>query len=117
MSELTPTPGPWMVGRTPRSGYNAFPYPVFCTDGTGRWLAVVDTEANARLIAAAPALLEAAKAALDALDAAGAFDPDDAPETAYRLLRAAIALAEGPTWDERQDRAEARARLAGEAAQ
>ena len=65
---------------------------------TPAWMGFdAETEANARLIAAAPELLEACKAALTEM-AAWEMDPDDMLNTALepiRSLRAAIAKAEG----------------------
>lgn len=88
------TPGPWKVGRLPlRLEVDENPIPLIYTHDGGLEIAQVRTsapepgerEANARLIAAAPDLLAACKAALDMGDE---FE-------AEKMIRAAIAKAEG----------------------
>lgn len=62
MSETKHTPGPWVV-KSARSGFyveSQFDVIVESLDEYGRYGAI-DDEANARLIAAAPELLEALK--------------------------------------------------------
>lgn len=82
------TPGPWHVGvKTYHAGRDVY-------GPKGESVAITDdvmtdideAKANARLIAAAPDLLEAAKLGLMALD-------DTAPD--YAAIKAAIAKAEG----------------------
>jgi len=79
------TPGPWEVGT-----YNMGPT-IFDSRGNGTVpiasvhdTVVEDVECNARLIAAAPDLYEAAVAVLRAFELYGHFDKTD------RLLRAAV---------------------------
>ena len=89
------TPGPWYVGtqndclfvtnhRPPTGDYQPT-LKVICSVG-----ALIDDAANARLIAAAPELLEACKKAAEAFHEGGDYF---VPE--YVALRAAIAKAEG----------------------
>lgn len=80
------TPGPWCaVEGTVFKDYGDKAYPVASVEGWGE-----DTDHNARLIAAAPDLLEALKRIVD-WDAAGlALTEDHAGQA-----RAAIAKAEG----------------------
>jgi len=91
----THTPGPWTMTDDFIAIY----------DNDGRCIAdmgseaspeigVEETLANAQLIVAAPALLEALKGALDALEEAGEY-----PHTA-RLARRAITLATGNNYRE-----------------
>jgi hypothetical protein len=96
-----PTPGPWRVHETP-TGINVahdVPYshggrmvcrmtisPLSTHANTGR--------ANARLIAAAPALLEALKRIAAITNKSGGGDWDEIEE-AREIARAAINLAEG----------------------
>lgn len=88
------TPGPWLVDHdTDITGSESSPE-IGCVgkvDIAHVYLRAVPgkTEANARLIAAAPDLLEALKAVLNScLDSRGLAD-------AYKQARAAIAKAEG----------------------
>ena len=94
-NEVRHTPGPWKAvlveghrlgGRNGAARYDvlAMNPPDFVADRL--------TEANARLIAAAPDLLAACRAVLECLGRTLA--PDYLPET-RELLRAAIAKAEG----------------------
>jgi len=91
------TPGPWQAC----AGLGAWNVTTIgkprtfniCAINTNR----VGQEANARLIASAPDLLEALKVALNELHHPGAFNhsnPHDAPEVT-EYLEAAIAKAEG----------------------
>jgi hypothetical protein len=80
------TPGPWQVARGHRSGSARAVYPVLRFDSLMRQ--GHDFEANARLIAAAPELLDALQDALSALEVCGR-DFDHATGKA----RAAIAKA------------------------
>ncbi len=86
----THTPGPWKVADVNPHGKAP----------NRRWLvtpdvAVAKTAANARLIAAAPDLLEACRAALPAMAAHEETGCDCPDSEAARQLRAAIAKAEG----------------------
>lgn len=92
------TPGPWEFAETASGHYGIW--------GGENWLATtrwgtepVRERANARLIAAAPALLAAAKAVIDERDSYLMSDePAAAPGTVdalYNELRTAIAKAEG----------------------
>lgn len=94
MSEAKHTPGPWRVGK---GGPNMCP-----TVGTEKGLMVAmvaygdshPTQANARLIAAAPDLLEALEELADLFDAmvSGEYRPDS---FTTQPARAAIAKAKG----------------------
>ena len=96
---VTHTPGPWHmdtikgfptaigVGLEPESGARAIA--ILSRDSHS---SKEHQEANARLIAAAPELLEACTAALDRLSVIPTFSPD---RKAIALLQAAIAKAEG----------------------
>lgn len=85
------TAGPWYLTNhneiVARDFHESFIAEVF--DQTDQW------RANARLIAAAPELLAAAKDALTALDFAAKRDPDQAGIYHCPLLRDSIAKAEG----------------------
>lgn len=112
-SETKHTPGPWVIG----AGYGRYKTEI---TGPGRAVGGVWTRrdagalsderrieddpegiANARLIAAAPELLEAAKSARDALAVAikaaweGSTDADVAEHVVIKKLDAAIARATG----------------------
>ena len=94
MSETKHTPGPWVV-KSARSGFyveSQFDVIVDSLDVSGRYGAI-DDEANARLIAAAPELLEAA------INVAQWWDSDNkiSPKASGVIdrLRAAIAKAKG----------------------
>jgi hypothetical protein len=82
------TPGPWNLVWW---GNEKYPYPLSSlADNDGKWIArdgTVSSEANARLIAAAPDLLAACRAAL------GAFFNNNAID--WSELEEAIAKAEG----------------------
>lgn len=95
----THTPGPWeargviIYRSTPDADTGATP--LLCVV-TGDGTSVAEDEANARLVAAAPDLLEAAKACLPSFDLM--WPPEDATGRRGQLreaLRAAIAKAEG----------------------
>ena len=86
------TPGPWAAVRTPASGY--FDWHVHAKSGPGRLMQIgIDTdntEADARLIAAAPDLL----AALERLLACYSVSHSpDARQSCWDQARAAIAAA------------------------
>ena len=104
---MTHTPGAWVTGG---------PYPTVsvCTiDSDGEWFPITilwdwndhkrngeapeEVKANARLIAAAPDLLAACKAFIEAtfIDLDSVFTPSDKLVKAHVLARAAIAKAEG----------------------
>jgi len=105
-TKATHTPGPWRVGVPGRGRFCVYA----TADGHGRgicrmsntqeWPADhqrnLEADANAALIAAAPALLAACKAALDNLDA-GAHGRKmvHSPIQLIAQLRAAVRLAEG----------------------
>lgn len=90
------TPGPWVV-----AGPEAASGPGYVMTRGGTYIAkpLINNEANARLIAAAPELLDALEAALAhfgpfaEITINGQRDPDDVRVTA--LIRAAIAKATG----------------------
>jgi hypothetical protein len=100
------TPGPWEIRRS-KSGY---PYQIHAPngiDGPGgikdvtRWASIAmpsspEGEANARLIAAAPSLLEALKELADLMDAT--YEHDYVPDSfTTQPARTAIRLAENTT--------------------
>lgn len=110
MNTQAHTSGPWGVSRhaTPES----FPqFGVYAESVNGRDLAHVvshgtatsaETESNARLIAAAPEMLEALRGLLDQLEAAGIYIPGEdsgqwhgAEGLSFRKASEAIAKAEG----------------------
>jgi hypothetical protein len=90
----TPTPGPWSV-HGPYAANHGREWEVSSLDGHGIWTARCQSEANARLIAAAPELLEALERVIYIRDnlngaaAAQAWDKLDGE------ARAAIARAKG----------------------
>ena len=87
------TPGPWVVDPAVRQGFTVYApkegFIVGTQDEEGRYGAI-ESEANARLIAAAPELLEALKSVIAWLDA-----PDESAFSDSELARAAIAKATG----------------------
>ena len=94
------TPGPWRAERTPASAY--FDWTVMAPSGKGRTMHIgIDTdntEADARLIAAAPDLLAALKDIDDRLRECSALPitAAEAYDTFFRTLVAdAIAKADG----------------------
>lgn len=96
------TPGPWTIGRG-YSSTNATPIRV--NGGNLAWVCGLDSEwqftkeqtaANARLIAAAPDLLDACEESVEAARLAGIHqDPDGADLPWYVRACAAIAKAQG----------------------
>ena len=101
------TPGPWEVVKTTfengksrievlRAGYSEPICHVHYTGTCNRWRYVLPVEDNAALIAAAPNLLEACKAAM-AYTAANAERTLCAEVDVYDRCRAAIAKATGET--------------------
>lgn len=84
------TPGPWVVDPAVRQGFTVYApkegFIVGTQDEEGRYGAI-ESEANARLIAAAPDLLDALLMVLDDPNAL-----DGRPRT-YEYVRAAIAKA------------------------
>jgi hypothetical protein len=88
------TPGPWTFDNEPTDDGTWY---VQDSDGRdGQWVAEVANEANARLIAAAPELLEALKGLMGdhaAESRRRGFQPDDFLN--YLAARAAIAKATG----------------------
>lgn len=87
------TPGPWVVDPAVRQGFTVYApkegFIVGTQDEEGRYGAI-ESEANARLIAAAPDLLEALKELVAAADGVNA-----GPLTWLAKARAAIAKATG----------------------
>lgn len=81
------TPGPWKITHSEVNGYRV-------SDSTGWGVAVVlkdvNDEANAHLIAAAPAMLEA----LEALEAL-ASNYGGLSDENYNIVKAAVAAAKG----------------------
>lgn len=93
----TPTPGPWTLTRDSYRHYVNIP-----TEPPSSYVFSLRDEANARLIAAAPELLEAAKALVDCIDGITArgsghwvADMNTSTITAFQMrnIRAAIARA------------------------
>lgn len=80
------TPAPWSVSATE----NDYGHVSYLIDVGHRWQPQAEHDANARLIAAAPELLAAAKA----MASEGDYCEGDCSD-ARRLLNAAIAKAEG----------------------
>lgn len=94
MSAFRGTPGPWTAERTfaPR-GWNIEALDGAYTVGIARdGSSTPQNEANARLIAAAPELLEVLEHVRDAMEASGGWDGD---EHVFELVVAAIAKATG----------------------
>jgi hypothetical protein len=99
-NEQTTTPGPWRMGEAHGGGLIAIcadvPHRLVVADAYYRGIHLTTARANAQLIAAAPELLEASMAALDALnDVAQVLDANY--EETRAQLRAAIKKAEGRT--------------------
>jgi hypothetical protein len=109
---MSHTPGPWKVVRTKDEHWRERYYGIWTDEGVEKdrpianvdgdnavWLPEGEDFANARLIAAAPELLEAcieARSALDNLMGDSDLPEDDSEEmTAMQMLSAAIAKAEG----------------------
>ena len=93
MSESKHTPGPWAVYRAKNGkllGVGDARAEGVTDPFGGLWRSGAEMEANARLIAAAPELLEAAKMAL-----ADQQQPETEVTGAYSYLAKAIAKAEG----------------------
>lgn len=82
----TPTPGPWRVDDHPKREHPRV------TDARGKFVADCDTEADARLVAAAPELL----AALQAVAEQTRHPDYDWPVCLSREVSAAIAKAVQP---------------------
>lgn len=92
---ITYTPGRWRIGDNPYD-IVADEYRVIARiehDQQGLRRGKEESDAHARLVAAAPDLLAASKAALVVLEADSDSEEDNAPEIAS--LKAAIARAEG----------------------
>lgn len=92
-AQTTHTPGPWGCTETEGSwtiSADADPVYIATVAMPGRMSKVDQAEANARLIAAAPELLEACQLALDSLNSLVATNT-----LSKQLLRAAIARATG----------------------
>lgn len=101
------TPGPWVVGKAARNPYPDPPGDKWSIAAYGCWIAGVypfvrgcqddsEAKANARLIAAAPDLLEACRAMVDCYEGGmdSGCDPPR-PDCPACQARAAIAKAEG----------------------
>ncbi|MBA3589663.1 hypothetical protein [Methylibium sp.] len=97
--QTTHTPGPWAAAHFPSETENRY-----CIRGAGDFFCTVDSRAprlvremqsNARLIAAAPDMLDALRLALDYCES-GAVD-DSIPGTLSETIRDAIAAATGAT--------------------
>lgn len=87
-----PTPGPWVALEQRGGGFYIRPAgQVYLLAHIGDWIETHDGshDANARLIAAAPDLLEAAKEAIEAIAGGDA-------QSAVNALRAALAKAVQP---------------------
>jgi len=108
MSESKHTPGPWVVGM--RNGYNpntvfsegdngiasVFGVPMHCHIDDLTHIRDVQPLANARLIAAAPDMLEALKQVMGWIDGwSPTFTQDEEWPEAEHYIRAAISKAEG----------------------
>lgn len=94
------TPGPWRFQREHTVSFDGsgdVAFPIYNTSGKFAHVATAMSEANARLITAAPELLEACKAALEFTPAAwkNLKQTHDAENEYVVRLRAAIAKAEG----------------------
>jgi len=105
MTESKHTPGPWLYREDKGGGYEVFPYNGGPPE-IGEWAEICtiseynkDPEADARLVAAAPELLEELKRTRDDLTNIKAFCTLDATREAIsRMIQridAAIAKAEG----------------------
>jgi hypothetical protein len=91
--EINHTPKQWISGHT--AGHSTHGQSAVYDEQTGRDIAIVyDGQAHARLIAAAPELLEACEAVLTHLP--DATLPDSWDYESAKLLRAAIAKATSP---------------------
>src|ERR1041385_7197524 len=88
------TPGPWTVWRLAPDSDPKERLIVTTADGEMEICGIVEDEANARLIAAAPALYEACKTMLASLD--GPPTAFAAMLAAHRKLEAAVALVNKP---------------------
>ena len=91
------TPGPWKVSRKAPSNVVAKDLIVAYCQGhekTETGYTMKDAEANARLIAAAPELLEACKYAIENLKPKGTVSKDFSGHNAMATLSRAIAKAE-----------------------
>lgn len=109
------TPGPWEVGGGEKGGEPGY---VYCDNDLGSAVAIVfgipalrwsvfpreEEEANARLIAASPKLLEACKSAEEWLSGWASASPY------IEVIRAAIQQAEGPADDGKAPAPEASAK-------
>lgn len=98
MSKTTHTPGPWTVGPRGASVYRPNGMRIAALDAHADSLGL--RAADARLMAAAPELLEACREAIKALNN---YSTEPVPLSVYnrvsRLIVDAIAKAEGPARD------------------
>lgn len=94
------TPGPWEIDSGMRTAINKGGKHVamvsFYKDGTPNSVDEIEHEANARLIAAAPEMLEALKAVRAADDTHRLAEIPGMPRIVRIVVDAAIAKAEGP---------------------
>lgn len=89
MSKETHTPGPWFINQFKGETYRVSPHQFGCAR-PDRVAEMIKSEADARLIAAAPELLEALIEYVDEFE--GDFTPSN---PRYQKARAAIAKARG----------------------
>lgn len=89
MANAKHTPGPWNLVWW---GNETYPYPLsILANNDGAWVTrggTVSSEANARLIAAAPAMLEALKAWVEELDGTFPFDTLEPTKALIALIEA-----------------------------
>ena len=98
MTQAKHTPGPWVVERTSHKDVSSArarfevrtPSRPFDGKPFGNWVAGDVREADARLIAATPELLAACWEAINALDLAARFCPDDAQDGRPLSIRAQV---------------------------
>lgn len=98
---LKHTPGPWKLGYSETFGHQVLIQTEYPCDSTRIILAQSHNEANARLIAAAPDLLEACKALLEEWKSRTAMiescDLTEEEDRAVELAESAITKATGET--------------------
>jgi hypothetical protein len=105
------TPGPWSIFdlhdetrlnvRGPNEEFVADCADGFYSDETDDWVMAVESLPNARLISAAPDLLEALSEAIDALDASRGIEAYPDFQAWEAKARAAIAKATGTSSEDR----------------
>ena len=95
MNETKHTPGPWHIGKDPAHIYAGYTKHVATVHG-GDCLPPDVSDANARLIAAAPDLLQSAKAFVTyATRESQPYEMTIAEQTAFIAMKNAIEKAEG----------------------